>query len=133
MIEKKVVGREIQVVVLGEQPKAIGMLEVVPNGEFYDYNAKYSEHGAKHLLVDIPQNVSERIMDSAVKMHLALGLKDISRSEFILATNDDIFALEINSHPGFTSTSIAPEIAMNAGIMYEEIVEMLVKNAMFEY
>ena len=40
-------------------------------------------------------------------------------------------ALEINSHPGFTATSIVPEIAMNAGIKYEEIVEMLVKNAKF--
>ena len=44
---------------------------------------------------------------------------------------NDIIALEINSHPGFTTTSIVPEIAMNAGIKYEEIVEMLVKNAKF--
>ena len=131
LVEKRIFGREIQVAVLGGEPQAVGMLEVVPNGEFYDYTAKYSENGAKHLQPDITANIAQNIMENAIKMHKTLGLKDISRSEFLLTDKNDIIALEINSHPGFTTTSIVPEIAMNAGIKYEEIVEMLVKNAKF--
>ena len=131
LIEKKVFGREIQVAVLGSEPQAIGMLEVVPSGEFYDYNSKYSENGAKHVQPNIVPDTAQRIMEYAVKMHKTLGLKDISRSEFLLTNDNDIVALEINSHPGFTATSIVPEIAINAGMTYEEIVEMLVKNAKF--
>ena len=131
LIEKRIFGREIQVAVLGSEPQAIGILEVVPNGEFYDYNAKYSENGAKHLQPNIDTELAQQIMANAVNMHKTLGLKDISRSEFLLTDDNDIVALEINSHPGFTATSIVPEIAMNAGIKYEEIVEMLVKNAKF--
>ena len=131
LVEKRVIGREIQVAVLGSEPQAIGILEVVPNGDFYDYSSKYGENGAKHLHPDIDIESAQHIMDDAVRMHRALGLKDISRSEFLLTDDNDIVALEINSHPGFTSTSIVPEIAMNAGMTYEEIVEMLVKNAKF--
>ena len=131
LVEKRIFGREIQVAVLGGEPQAVGMLEVVPNGEFYDYTAKYSENGAKHLQPDITANIAQNIMENAIKMHKTLGLKDISRSEFLLTDKNDIIALEINSHPGFTATSIVPEIAINAGIKYEEIVEMLVKNAKF--
>ena len=131
LVEKRIFGREIQVAVLGCEPQAVGMLEVVPNGEFYDYTAKYSENGAKHLQPDITANIAQNIMENAIKMHKTLGLKDISRSEFLLTDKNDIIALEINSHPGFTATSIVPEIAINAGIKYEEIVEMLVKNAKF--
>ena len=80
---------------------------------------------------NIDTELAQQIMANAVNMHKTLGLKDISRSEFLLTDDNDIVALEINSHPGFTATSIVPEIAMNAGIKYEEIVEMLVKNAKF--
>ena len=107
------------------------MLEVVPNGEFYDYTAKYSENGAKHLQPDITTNIAQNIMENAVKMHKTLGLKDISRSEFLLTDKNDIIALEINSHPGFTATSIVPEIAINAGIKYEEIDDT--QKAVYDY
>ena len=68
-------------------------------------------------------------MKTAEKIHKLIGLKDISRSEFLLTKEGDFYLLEINSHPGFTTTSIVPEIALNAGITYSEIVDMLVKNA----
>ena len=129
LIEKRIIGREIQVAVLGN--KAIGLLEVVPNREFYDYTAKYSEGGAKHIVPILDEEIKENLLLSAEKMHNIIGLKDISRSEFILTKDNDIYALEINSHPGFTPISIFPEIAKNNGISYEDIVQMLVKNAKF--
>ena len=131
LIEERIHGREIQVAVLGHEPKAIGMLEVKPNGEFYDYKAKYSENGAVHCDVEASEEVKNAMLETAVKIHNLIGLKDISRSEFLLTKDEDFYVLEVNSHPGFTQTSIVPEIAAKAGIKYEEIVEMLLKNASY--
>lgn len=131
LIEERIIGREIQVAVLGTEPKAIGMLEVQPNSEFYDYDAKYKQNGAKHIKVETTKEVEQKLLQSALNIHKTLNLKDISRSEFFLTSNNEIIVLEVNSHPGFTTTSIVPEIAKNVGITYEEIVDMLVKNATF--
>ena len=135
LIEERIKGREIQVAVLGtgKDAVAVGLLEVKPKGEFYDYEAKYSANGAEHKIVnDIKDDIKKMLFKDALKIHNTIGLKDVSRSEFILTKDNEIYALEVNSHPGFTSTSIVPEIARNAGITYEQIVELLVKNAKFE-
>ena len=135
LIEERIKGREIQVAVLGtgKDAFAIGMLEVKPKGEFYDYEAKYSSvNGALHTIVDdIDEETQKKILKNALKIHNSIGLKDISRSEFLLTKENEVYALEVNSHPGFTSTSIVPEIARNAGITYEQLVDLLVKNAKF--
>lgn len=135
LIEERIHGREIQVAVFGtgKEAIAVGMLEIKPNGEFYDYHSKYDQGGAVHTLVEnISEKTKKQLLDDAVKIHNVIGLKDISRSEFLLTKDEEIYALEVNSHPGFTPLSIVPEIAKNKGISYEEIVEMLVKNASFE-
>ena len=135
LIEERIHGREIQVAVFGtgKEAFAVGMLEVKPNAEFYDYASKYDNNGTQHIAVEnITEKTRKTLLDNAVKMHNAIGLKDISRSEFLLTKDEEIYALEINSHPGFTSISIVPDIAKNNGISYEQIVEMLVKNASFE-
>ena len=134
LIEERIKGREIQVAVLGtgKEAFAIGMLEVKPQGDFYDYEAKYSVNGAIHTAVDnIDEATRKELLESAVEIHNIIGLKDVSRSEFLLTKENEIYALEVNSHPGFTSTSIVPEIARNAGISYEQVVDLLVKNAKF--
>lgn len=131
LVEERIIGREIQVAVLGKEPQAIGMLEVQPNSEFYDYEAKYTENGAKHIKVKATEEIQQKLLQMALNIHKALNLKDISRSEFFLTSNNDIIVLEVNSHPGFTATSIVPEIAKSVGISYEEIVDILIKNATF--
>ena len=57
--------------------------------------------------------------------------KYIIRSEFLLTEDKQIYVLEVNTHPGMTSLSIVPEIAMNAGITYETLIDILIKNARF--
>ncbi len=131
LVEERIIGREIQVAVLGKDPKAIGMVEIKSNKEFYDYDAKYTENASKHIQVETTEEIRQNLLQSALNIHKVLNLKDISRSEFFLTSNNDIIVLEINSHPGFTATSIVPEIAKNIGISYEDIVDMLIKNATF--
>ena len=130
LIEERIIGRDIQVAVFDH--KAIGVLEIIPNkeqSEFYDYKAKYTEGGAKHIVPVLPENIQNELLRDAELIHNTLGAKDVSRSDFLLTENNEVYALEINTHPGLTPLSIFPEIARNAGISYEQIVEMLVKNA----
>ena len=103
-----------------------------PKDEFYDFNAKYNEDGALHVIPEINEDIKNKILDMALNIHKTFNIKDISRCEFLLTDNNEIYVLEINSHPGFTPTSIVPEICLNNGITYEEIVDMLVKNARYE-
>ncbi len=129
LVEERIVGREVEVVVF--EDKAIGMIEICPRGEFYDFNAKYSENGAIHKPLEVDDEIKQNLSEYAERIHNAIGLRNISRSEFILTGNNDIYVLEVNSHPGLTPTSIVPEVALKAGKTYEEVVEMLVKNAKF--
>ena len=131
LIEEPIKGKEIQVAVFGKDPVVIGMLEVKPRGEFFDYQSKYTEGGATHLPVDLDKKVQDTLSKYTLMMHKALCLKDISRSEFIVTDDNSIYALEVNSHPGLTSKSIFPDIAHNAGILYEDIIDALIKNASY--
>ncbi len=133
LIQKKINGKEIQVAVVNN--KAIGILEVVPNSsksKFYDYKAKYSENGAIHKQLDEPDYIKDKLLSYAKNIHDTLNLNCISRSEFILTEDKEIYALEVNTHPGLTALSIVPEIAMNAGISYEQLIDFLLKSARYE-
>jgi D-alanine-D-alanine ligase len=72
-------------------------------------------------------------LELSAKCHEAVGCTGISRIDFILNNkdggDDQFYLLEVNTHPGFTATSLVPKIAKHAGISFEEIVEFLVKNA----
>lgn len=133
LIEERIIGKEIQVAVINNE--AIGMLEVIPNAEkseFYDYTAKYTKNGAVHKQVEESEEIKNKLLTYAENIHNALGLNCISRSEFILTEDKKIYALEVNTHPGLTELSIVPEIAMKAGISYEDLVDLLLKSAKFE-
>ena len=132
LIEERIIGNEIQVAVVNN--KAIGMLEVVPNAEkseFYDYTAKYTKNGAVHKQVEESEEIKNKLLTYAENIHNTLGLNCISRSEFILTKDKKIYALEVNTHPGLTDLSIVPEIAMGAGISYEDLIDFLLKSAKF--
>ena len=129
LIEERIIGREIQVAVVND--KAIGTLEIVPNAEkseFYDYVAKYSNNGAIHKAFN-EEPTKQKLLEYAELIHKTFGLQNISRSEFLLTADNTIYVLEVNSHPGLTHTSIVPEIALNNGISFDELVENLLKDA----
>ncbi len=133
LVEERIIGKEVQVAVINDKP--VGLLEVVPNkekSEFYDYTAKYSENGAIHRKLEESDDIKNKLLSYAEKIHNALGLNCISRSEFLLTEDKEIYALEVNTHPGLTSLSIVPDIAMNAGISYEQIIDFLLKSAKYE-
>ncbi len=127
LVEEYIKGRELTVTVMGE--KALGVTEIIPRFEFYDFEAKYADGGSEHKLpADIPQNIYDTAMKQALIAHKMLGCRGITRSDFIYSNK--LYFLEINTQPGMTPTSLAPEQAKFNNISFQELVEWLVIDAL---
>ncbi len=129
LIERFIPGRELTVAVMGDKPLTV--TEIVPKTAFYDYDAKYSDGGSAHQLpADVPQAVFDECMAEALKAHQALGCRGLTRSDFRYdPETGGVWLLEINTQPGMTPTSLAPEQAAHCGIGFPDLVAWMVENA----
>ncbi|MBO7243734.1 MAG: D-alanine--D-alanine ligase [Alphaproteobacteria bacterium] len=132
VVEEYIKGREFSVAVTDEE--VLGMIELIPQDGFYDYEHKYRKGKTKHVIpTDLSVQTVEKLCDAALKMHRFLGCKGVSRSDFRYDEElNRIVFLEINTHPGMTDLSLVPEIALQKGISYNELVEYLITKADFE-
>lgn len=129
LVEKYIPGREIQVAVL--DGKALGAIEIKPLGKFYDYEAKYTDGKAQHLMpAPLSKDEEAEVLALAEKAHTVLGCRGLTRSDFRFHVDEGKFyILEVNTQPGMTPLSLAPEIAAHAGISFNQLVERLIKGA----
>lgn len=136
MMESYIPGREMTVSVLNG--KALGVTEIVPRFGFYDYQNKYQAGRTDHLIpAPIPQKDADLMKDYAERAHKILGCRGATRTDFRYNdTSADgkvhIVALEINTQPGMTELSLLPESAKYAGISYEDLVSLLIEEAVCE-
>ena len=132
LAEPFIKGRELTVAVLGD--KALCVTELKPKSGFYDFDAKYTDGLTEHVCpAEIPENVAQMMLDIALKAHRLLGCKGASRTDFRWDDElglDGIFVLETNTQPGMTPLSLVPEQAKYVGISYEQLVDMIVKEAL---
>ncbi|HEX2592820.1 MAG TPA: D-alanine--D-alanine ligase [Rhizomicrobium sp.] len=131
MVEEYVPGRELTVAVMGG--KALAVTEITTSLEFYDYEAKYSDGGSKHTLpAPVPAHVAEEAKRLAVLAHDALGCRGVSRTDFRYDDTEGkhrLVALETNTQPGMTPTSLVPEQAAFIGMSYAKLCRWLVEDA----
>ena len=129
LIERFIPGRELTVAVMGD--RALTVTEIVPKTAFYDYDAKYAEGGSVHQLpADVPQAVFDQCMRDALTAHRVLGCEGLTRSDFRYdPVTGGVWLLEINTQPGMTPTSLAPEQAAHCGIGFPDLVAWMVENA----
>ncbi len=132
MVERYVAGRELTCAVMGDV--ALGVLEIIPRGGFYDYDSKYSEGGSEHVCpADISPALTRRIQKQALAAHRALGCKGATRADFRYderaGEDGELVILEINTQPGLTKTSLLPDIARQAGHSFEELIMWMVDDA----
>ena len=130
MVETYAPGRELTTTVMGD--RALGVTEIITTG-WYDYDAKYKPGGSRHVIpADIPAEIMQACLDMAIAAHRALGLRGVSRSDFRW---DDtrglagLVMLEVNTQPGMTPTSLAPEQAQAAGISFGALCRWMVEDA----
>ncbi|PQA89084.1 D-alanine--D-alanine ligase [Hyphococcus luteus] len=131
LVEKFIPGRELTVSVMGE--RALCVTEITTSLAFYDYEAKYAAGGSSHVLpADIPDAVTDRCMDLALRAHHALGCRGLSRADFRYdpgAKDEQVYCLEVNTQPGLTATSLSPEQAGHCGISFSELCAWMVEDA----
>lgn len=140
LAEKFAPGRELTVAVMNG--KALCVTEIIAHTTFYDYEAKYAEGGSSHIVpAKIPNQVAEICMDWAEKAHVALGCRGLTRSDFRYddekikknATKRDIVnkivMLELNTQPGMTPKSLAPEQAEATGMNFRQLCRWIVEDA----
>lgn len=132
LAEPFITGREITVGVLGDGDavRALPALELAPKNEFYDYEAKYTK-GMTELICParVPTDTARRAGELAVRTHLALGCHGVSRVDFMLDGEDNLFILELNSIPGMTTTSDLPEEIAAEGGDYDSLVLEILASA----
>ena len=128
LIERFVAGKEVQTAVLGE--RILGAVEVEPLREFYDYEAKYTEGGAiHHIPPRISEELSARCSETAKLAYDALGCAGLARIDLIASEGTEPIVLEINTIPGMTELSLAPEIAAAAGMPFDALVTEIMNRA----
>lgn len=132
LAEPFIKGRELTVAVLGD--RALCVTELKPKSGFYDFDAKYTDGLTEHVCpAEIPANVAQYMLDTALSAHQLLGCKGASRTDFRWddeAGLNGVFVLETNTQPGMTPLSLVPEQARHVGISYEQLVDILVKEAL---
>ena len=128
MIEEFIAGREIQVAIMGN--KKLGAIELKPKRKFYDYDAKYNTNAkTQHIIpVEISRNKLNEVMNMALKAHIVIACRGVSRSDFKYYRNK-FYLLEINTQPGMTKLSLVPEIAAYKGISFIKLIEWILKDA----
>jgi D-alanine-D-alanine ligase len=132
MIEEAIVGREIECAVLesegGVLASPLGEIVIDPRFEFYDFEAKYLD-GSTHieLPTDLP---SDEIRSAAIRAFSALGCEGLARVDFFYTEVGELIINEINTMPGFTSTSVFPKLWSSAGKSYTDLISALIDTAL---
>lgn len=130
LVEEFVPGRDLFVPII--DGKAIGIIEVIPNSGFYDYEAKYVDNKATHVVdPPLPPDQKEKALKYSEMAHQLLGCRSVTRTDF--RYNPDgagqLYMLEINTQPGMTPLSLVPEVAASVGISYNDLVDIILKGA----
>lgn len=133
LVEQYIKGREIQVATLNG--KALGVLEIkLLKNRFYDYETKYTEGFAEHLVpAPLSDEQMRRVLALSEKVNNLLNITGLARVEWLYQEEEDEFyILEANTHPGMTPLSICPEIAAYAGIDFPQLLEEIIATAKYE-
>ena len=108
IIEKYIKGRELTVSVI--DGIALPVVEIIPNGKFYDYNSKYTKGQSEYEIpAKLDLALDSKLEEYAESLYELVGCRHYARIDFILDKNNDIYILEINTLPGLTDTSLFPK------------------------
>ena len=134
LVEPFIAGKEITVGVLHTPQKlqAHPVIEIrTAADQWYDYENRYTPGQSEHIVpADLAPSVTAELQHIAVAAHVALGLRDLSRADFILDKDNNITLLEVNTLPGMTPTSLYPDGAAALGLDFDALIDLLVRTAL---
>ncbi|HEY8770271.1 MAG TPA: D-alanine--D-alanine ligase family protein [Thermoleophilaceae bacterium] len=133
VIERMAEGLEVECSVLGNaEPQASEPGEiVVKKGDWYDYEAKYTDGGMELVVpARVPEDVRERVRELAVRVFRIVDCAGLARVDFFAEAGGEVFVNELNTLPGFTATSVYAKLFDATGIPYGELLERLLALAL---
>jgi len=130
MVEAYAPGREMTTTVVGDH--ALTVTDILTDG-WYDYDAKYKTGGSRHVVpAEIPPEIFAACMEYALRAHVALGCRGVSRTDFRWDEARGLaglILLETNTQPGMTPTSLSPEQAHATGLGFGQLCRWMVEDA----
>ncbi len=132
VVEEAIVGREIEVAVLGNlDPRASVPGEIVPGAEFYDYADKYLAEGSQTVVpAPLSAHHALAVRELALRVFKVLRCDGLARVDFFFESEGRGFLCnEVNTMPGFTPISMYPKLWLASGMTYPELIDELVRLA----
>ena len=133
MLEKAIVGREVECAVLEKDGKVQcsvpGEIQIDPKFEFYDFEAKYLDD-ATTVIAPADVKRSADLQEAAIEAFISLGCSGLARADFFYTEDDKIIINELNTMPGFTPKSVFPKLWNVSGLGYTEIISALIETAL---
>tara|TARA_B100000459_G_scaffold71832_1_gene39817 strand:+ start:952 stop:1881 length:930 start_codon:yes stop_codon:yes gene_type:complete len=131
LIEDYIEGIELSCAVFNNKPTEV--VEIKTKNTFYDFDAKYAPGASDHIIpANIPIEIYNLVKKTALKCHNIFGCRGVSRTDFRWSGENNVeslFALEINTQPGMTITSLVPELLEKQGISYSDLILYLLEDA----
>ena len=127
-MEQFIEGRELTVGILADE--ALPVIEICPKEGFFDFTAKYQKGLTEYIVPAVFEDeTAKRVQQAALKTYQAVGCRDFARVDVMLNKNNSPYVLEINTIPGFTSTSLLPKAAKCRGYEFADLCIKLIKLA----
>lgn len=136
VVEAGINAREVECAVLGnDNPQASVVGEITFDSDFYDYETKYTPGAAQlHIPANLPPAISDRIQSMAIEAFLSVDAAGLSRVDFFyVEETGEIFINEINTLPGFTATSMYPQLWSYSNVPFPELCDRLINLALERY
>ncbi|MCB4791392.1 MAG: D-alanine--D-alanine ligase [Elusimicrobia bacterium] len=132
ILEEYIRGTEVTVGILGDI--IFPVIEIVPKGNFYDFDSKYKPGCSTHIIPPrLPKNIVKKAREVAFDAFKSVGCKVLGRVDLIVDKNGKPWVLEINTIPGMTETSLLPDAARKIGMDFNELVLNILKYSCLKY
>lgn len=130
LAEEMIEGREVECSVLGSRDQASTSVcgELIPQHEFYSYEAKYLDENGALLKIpaDIPEDTQVKLQKMAIEVFRAMNCEGFARVDFFVKKNGEVVVNELNTLPGFTKISMYPAMWGKSGLGYTELITKLI-------
>ncbi len=131
LIEEYIQGKEISVGILGEI--VLPVIEIIPKGDFYDYESKYVPGMSSHILpAALDKTTYNQAQQYAKKVYSSFNCRGAVRVDMMVDDKNEIYVLEVNTIPGMTPTSLLPEAAKAAGVNFNQLVLKIIELSIIE-
>ena len=127
LIERFIDGKEITVPIINK--RCLSPIHIIPEGEFYDFDAKYISNKTKYLEYAIESERLDTLNNLVINAYELVGAENWGRID-IIDDGIDYFLIELNSVPGMTETSLVPKSSHLSGISYLELLESIMDDAL---